>query len=83
MTCKGQIAEQNANEHVLAIAPQGEPPIEPKFFLVLLTSYTHVFNTEARIFDHFLNFSNRANGQWTIDPVEDVRPAYRTELPFY
>ena len=38
-----------------------EPPIEPKFFLELLTSYTHVFNTEARIFDHFLNFPNRAN----------------------
>ena len=27
----------------------------------LLTSYTHVFNTEARILDHFLNFLNRAN----------------------
>ena len=38
-----------------------EPPIEPKFFLELLTSYTHVFNTEARIFDHFLNFPNRAS----------------------
>ena len=23
-------------------------------------SYTHVFNTEVRIFDHFLNFPNRA-----------------------
>ena len=42
-----------------------EPPIEPKFFLELLTSYTHVFNTEARIFDHFLNFPNRATTQYT------------------
>ena len=41
-----------------------EPPNEPKFFLELLTTYTHVFNTEARIFDHFLNFPNRANAQW-------------------
>ena len=37
-----------------------EPLNEPKFFLKLLTSYSHVFNTEARIFDHFLNFPNRA-----------------------
>ena len=43
-----------------------EPPIEPKFFLELLTSYTHVFNTEARIFDHFLNFPNRATGTYII-----------------
>ena len=28
-----------------------------------LESYTHVFNTEARIFDHFLNFPIRAIGQ--------------------
>ena len=38
-----------------------EPPIEPKFFLVLLTSYSHLFNTEPRFFDHFLNFPARAN----------------------
>ena len=60
MTCKGQIAEQNANEHVLAIAPQGNLQMSPNFFLELLTSYTHVFITEARIFEHFLNFPNRA-----------------------
>ena len=32
MTCKGQIAEQNANEHVLAIAPQGNLQLSPNFF---------------------------------------------------
>ena len=32
MTCKGQIAEQNANEHVLAIAPQGNLQMSPNFF---------------------------------------------------
>ena len=57
MTCKGQIAEQNANEHVLAIAPQGNLQMSPNFFW----NFSHVFNTEARIFDHFLNFPNRAN----------------------
>ena len=38
-----------------------EPPIEPKKFFELLTSHTHLLNTEARYFDHFLNFPNRAN----------------------
>ena len=32
MACKGQIAEQNANEHVLAIAPQGNLQLSPIFF---------------------------------------------------
>ena len=29
--------------------------------MVLLTSYSHLFNTEPRFFDHFLNFPARAN----------------------
>ena len=38
-----------------------EPPIEPKFFLELLTSYTHLFNTEPRFFIIIWNFPARAN----------------------
>ena len=55
MTWNGQIAEPNPNEHVLAGALQKETPIEPKFFLELLTSYSHLFKTEPGFFDHFLN----------------------------
>ena len=48
MTSKGQIAEQNTNEYVLVIAH------------VTYASFKQL-NTEARFFDHFLNFPNRAN----------------------
>ena len=50
MTCKVQIAEQNTNEHVLAIASQGNLRSYnwAKLSLELLTSYTHLFNTKAR-----------------------------------
>ena len=57
MTSKGQIAEKNTNEHVLVIVPQGNLKWNPNF----TSSYTHLLNTEARSFDHFLNFWNRAS----------------------
>ena len=63
MTCNGQIAEPNPNEHVLAGAFQGNLLLSPNFFFELLTSYTHLFNTEPRFFDHFLNFPATANVQ--------------------
>ena len=45
MKCNGQIAELNrSNEHVLAEA------LWTQFFLELLTSCTHHFNTEPRLF---------------------------------
>ena len=65
MTWNGQIAEPNPNEHVLAGALEKETPIEPKFFLELLTSYSNFFNTEPRFFDHFLNFPATASAYAT------------------
>ena len=69
---QGQIAEPNPNEHVLAAALQGNLQLSPNFFLVLLTSYTHLFNTEPRFFDHFLKFPAKANGQ----PYVGVTPIW-------
>ena len=48
----------------------------PKFFVGLLTSNTHVFNSEAEICDHFLNFQTRAS---VLHIIELELP---TSLPF-
>ena len=62
---QGQIAEPNPNEHVLAGTLQGNLQLSPNFFwnFSVLTSYTHLFKTEPRFFDHFLNFPATANVQ--------------------
>ena len=60
MTCNGQISEPNPNEYVLARAFQGNLKLSP-IFLELLTSYTHLFNTEPRFFIIIWNFPARAN----------------------
>ena len=61
MTCNGQIAGPNPNEHVLAGALQGDFQLSPKFFWNF-SHHIHIFLTLSQDFlTFFFDFPVTAN----------------------